>query len=70
MRNFKFFTGYSKPTLVSRWDSDVEDEINFLLNLDVDVETEMTNFLGEEISRTIDGEIINLMRNINGGFNV
>jgi hypothetical protein len=68
MRKFKFFTGYSKPTLVARWDSDVEDEINFLLNLDVDVE--MTNFLGEEISRTIDGEIINLMRNINGGFNV
>lgn len=68
MRNFKFFTGYSKPTLVARWDSDVEDEINFLLNLDV--ETELSDFLGEEISRTIDGEIINLMRNINGGFNV
>lgn len=70
MRRFKFFIGYGEPSMVARWDSDVEDEINFLLNLDVDVETEMTNFLGEEISRTIDGEIINLMRNINGGFNV
>lgn len=68
MRKFKFFTGYSKPTLVASWDSDVEDEINYLLNLDVD--TEIIDFIGEEMSRTIDGEIINLMRNINGGFNV
>lgn len=68
MRRFKFFIGYGEPTLVSHWDSDVEDEINYLLNLDV--ETELSDFLGEEISRTIDGEIINLMRNINGGFNV
>ena len=68
MRRFKFFIGYGEPSMVARWDSDVEDEINYLLNLEV--ETELSDFLGEEISRTIDGEIINLMRNINGGFNV
>lgn len=69
MRKFKFFSGYSKMTIVGQWDSDMMNDLNAFHN--IDVEAELTNLLSEEISRTIDGEIMsNLMRNINGGYNI
>lgn len=66
MKDFKFFVGIVEPTLtvVGAWE---QNEIVGYDNF-VDAEQELTNLLNEEISRTIDDDIVRrLTREINGG---
>ena len=66
MRNFKFFTGISKPTLTVDW---VGDNWNDLVGYNtINAEEELTRLMSEEIARTIDEDIIRrLTREINEG---
>ena len=66
MRNFKFFVGFIKPTMTISWD---EGNMNEMLGYnDIDAERQLTDLLSEEISRTIDEDIIRrLTREINEG---
>jgi hypothetical protein len=56
MRNFKFFVGISKPTLQVNWSPELVQDLGEFHN--IDVVTELTAFLSDEISRTIDEDII------------
>ena len=54
MRNFKFFTGISKPTLTVDWvDSNWNDLVGYNT---INAEEELTRLMSEEIARTIDEE--------------
>jgi hypothetical protein len=66
MRKFKFFKGFSKPTLTASWSPELAQDVPVFHN--IDAERELTNLLSEELSRTIDEDIIRrLTRDINGG---
>jgi hypothetical protein len=66
MKDFKFFVGLSKPTLSVDW---VDDNWNDLVGYNtVDAEETMIRLISDEISRTIDDDIVRrLVNEISGG---
>ena len=66
MKDFKFFVGLSKPTLSVDW---VDDNWNDLVGYNtVDAEETMISLISDEISRTIDDDIVRrLVNEISGG---
>jgi len=66
MKDFKFFVGLSKPTLSVDW---VDDNWNDLGGYNtVDAEETMIRLISDEISRTIDDDIVRrLVNEISGG---
>jgi hypothetical protein len=56
MRKFKFFVGFSRPTLTASWEPEISDDYNFYR--DLEAEEELTSLLSQEIARTIDNQII------------
>jgi hypothetical protein len=66
MRNFKFLTGYVGPTMVANWSPAIEN--NLFSSHGIDVESELTNLLSNQIVREIDNEILTqLFRDANEG---
>lgn len=70
MRNFKFFRGYENPQIVrANWTPEIANDLMVYHN--VDLESEMTNLLSEEISRQIDNDILTrLLYDINNNNNI
>lgn len=61
MRNFKFFHGYINTTLTAIWTPEHNTQ-----EYGLDIETELTRLMSEEIAREIDNNIIEeLSRRIN-----
>jgi len=62
VKNFKFFHGVIRSTLTATWTHQEEELFG------IDAERELTRLMSNEISRTIDDEIVEeLTRRINGG---
>ena len=66
--SFKFFHGVINTKLRVEWNRELEQDLNFYHG--IDAEAELTRIMSEEISRSVDEEIIQtITRRINGGGN-
>lgn len=66
VRNFKFFRGISDDRMTVVWSPQIAQDSN--LTETIDVESELTRIMSDEIARTIDNDILNrITRRINGG---
>lgn len=67
MRNFKFFHGSEVQTVITaQWTPELAEDVRSYHN--IDVESELTNMLSNEIAREIDSNILTqLMEYVGGG---
>ena len=66
MREFKFFRGIIGPRKIRAiWTPEMEQDIQAYHG--IDVESELTSLLSEEIAREIDNEILRALRIHRGG---
>lgn len=66
VRKFKFFHGIVGPRLTAVWSPQLQEDLQEGHGLDI--ESELTRLMSEEIAREIDDNIISeLTRRINGG---
>ena len=62
VREFKFFRGIIQARIIrAEWSPELENEL--IVSHNVDLESEMTNLLSQEISRQIDDEILTRLFN-------
>jgi predicted chitinase len=66
VRKFKFFHGIVGPRLTAVWSPQLQEDLQAGHGLDI--ESELTRLMSEEIAREVDNNIISeLTRRINGG---
>jgi hypothetical protein len=66
VRKFKFFHGIVGPRLTAVWSPQLQEDLQEGHGLDI--ESELTRLMSEQIAEEIDNEIIDtLTRRINGG---